>query len=87
MPQAELSALRKRVSDIARKSAIGRLLSDVTLEADRDDEGSDFLRIVVELKTLDEVRDEDIDTLVASIEKAVSDLDERFPSVRFADAA
>jgi len=87
MPQAELSALKKRVADVARKSPLGKRLKDIVLEADRDDEGSDFLRVLVEVKTLESVKDEDLEALVRSIENALSGLDERFPSVRFADAA
>jgi hypothetical protein len=87
MPQAEIPMLKKRVSEVARRSAIGKRLKDVVLEADRDEEGSDFLRVVVQVKTLDSVRDEDLEELIRSIENALSDLDERFPSVRFADAA
>lgn len=86
MTQADLSTLEKRVRDVAKESILGERLKDVTLEADRYDE-SDFLRILVEVKTLESVSDEDLEAVVESIESAVSELDERFPSVRFADAA
>jgi hypothetical protein len=85
--QADIPTLEKRVADIARRSSLGARLQDISLEPARDDEGSDFLRIVLEMKTLDSIPDEEIEALVSSIEKGVSELDERFPSVRFADAA
>jgi hypothetical protein len=85
--QADFSLLKKRVIDVTQESAVGERVRDVVLEADRDDEGSDFLRIILEVKSLDGVSDANIEALVESIEKAIGDLDERFPSVRFADAA
>jgi hypothetical protein len=85
--QADFSTLKKRVVEVMRKSLVGERVRDVLLEADRDDEGTDFLRITLEVRPLDGVSDADIEALVESIEKTVGDVDERFPSVRFADAA
>lgn len=85
--QADFQVIRERVLDVTRASPIGERLLDVVLEGDRDDEGADFLRIILQVKSLDGVSDDQMAAVVESIEKVVSDLDERFPSVRFADAA
>lgn len=87
MKHADFSVLKKRVLDVARSSAVADRVSDVVLEADRDDEGSDFLRIIIEVKSLDGLRDSEIEALVDAIEAATAEIDERSPSVRFADAA
>ena len=87
MQRTELSALKDRVSEVARKSAVADGLTDIVLEADRDNDGGDFLRIILKIKSLDRVSYKDLAALTTSIENAVGDIDERFPSVRFADAA
>jgi hypothetical protein len=87
MKQADFSIIKKRVLDVARDSAIGEHTRNVVVEADRDDTGSDFLRIVFEVDSLDDVSDAELLRVIGSIETAIAELDERFPSVRFADAA
>ena len=84
--QAELSALESSVRDAVRKSALAERIKDVALEADRDNEGSDFLRVQLQVKALDCIGDDEIEALVHAIERAVADLDERYADVRFADA-
>lgn len=85
--QVELSDLNKQVSDLADQSRVADRVKKVRLESDRDEDGDDFLRVIVEIKNFDGVRDEDLAALASAIERAVSAVDERFPSVRFADAA
>jgi hypothetical protein len=85
--QADFSVLKKHILNVTKDSVVGDRISDVVLEADRDDEGSDFLRIILEVKSLDGVSDTDIEAVVESIEAAAAEMDERSPSVRFADAA
>jgi hypothetical protein len=68
-------------------SAVGERLRNVVVEADTDETGSDFLRIVLETMPLDGVSDEDLEAVVRSIEIDLSEVDDRFPSVRFSDAA
>ena len=85
--QTELSALRQAAIDAVRRTPAGKQVADIVLEAGRDNEGSEFLRVLVQVKTLDKAKEAEIEELMNSIEGAVSALDERFPSVRFADAA
>jgi hypothetical protein len=87
MKQADFSVLRKCVLDVIKDSVVGERVRDVVLEADRDDDGSDFLRVILEVNSLDGVSDADIEDVVDAIETAIAELDERSPSVRIADAA
>jgi hypothetical protein len=87
MPYADPSELKTRVSDIVRRSAIAAHFREVLLDADQVREEKDFLRVLIEVDALSEVRDEDLQALTTSIEDALSSVDERFPSVRFAEAA
>jgi hypothetical protein len=87
MQQTDLSTLKKRISEVAKKSAVAGGVTDVVLEADKDAEGGDFLRVILKIKSLERVPRKDSAALTESIEDAVGDVDERFPSVRFAEAA
>jgi len=85
--QADISILKDTVLAATRRSALAQRVKDVVLEADQDGEGDDFIRIVLEVQSLDKAKDADLEALIESIEKTVGDIDDRFPSVRFADAA
>lgn len=85
--QSDLSELKERVLDTAKKSPVGPQVQAVELEADRDDQGADFLRVTIQLKNGGKAKDADLEALLESIEDAVGAVDERYPSVRFADAA
>jgi hypothetical protein len=87
MRHAELSTIRESIQQAVRKSALGNRVRDISLEADHDNYGSDFLRVLLELDSLDGVSHENMLALITSIEDSVIDLDERYPSVRFSDAA
>lgn len=87
MTQIDLRKIRDRVAEVAKDSAVADRVDEITIEADSDNEGSDFLRVVVTLKDLDTVDDGNLERLIEAVEDAVSVLDDRFPSVRFAEAA
>ena len=87
MKLADLSELKTRVADLAKESSIGRQVQDVVVEANDDDTGGEFLRVVVRMKGVKRLRPRDVEALVRTIEDAVATMDERFPSVRIAEAA
>ena len=87
MKTAELDDLKIRIAGLAKKSAVGGRLRDVLVEASDDGEAGDFLRILIELDDLQHVKVEEVEPLIKSIEVAVAQLDDRFPSVRFGEAA
>lgn len=87
MKQADLSDLSERISDLAKGSPVGEKVEKVSVEASEESEEENILRVVVRLKDMQDVTVEQVEPLVRSIEDLVSQLDERFASVRFAEAA
>ncbi len=85
--QTDLETLRQVVIDTAKKSPVGEKVEDVVLEFDRYDEGGEFLRVMIRLKSADKADYPALAKLIEAIENAVGELDERYPSVRFPDAA
>jgi hypothetical protein len=85
--QIDLDTLKQRVLETARRSAVATKVEDVVLEPDRDEEGTDFLRVVVQLNNMEGIVDSEFEALLEAIERTVGDIDERYPSVRFLDAA
>ena len=86
MAHVNLSELKAAAIGAAKTSRVGSHVDDIDLEAGRDDDGWDFLRVIVRFNGLDDVEDESLEELRDLIESAVSGIDERFPSIRFADA-
>jgi hypothetical protein len=88
MKQTDLSPLRDEIAELVQQSPLGRRVRNVAVEPSEDDDGTgEFLRVIVELKDLETTAFEDVDGLISAIEEAVAKRDERYPSVRFADAA
>ena len=87
MQVTDLTGLKEQITEIARGSPVGDRVEDVSVEAEDDGDGSPFLRIVLKMKKLDDLEVSEVEPLVVSIEDAVSSVDERFASVRFAEAA
>ena len=85
--QADLDTLKRRIVEAATRSGVAAQLGNVAVEADRDEDGADFLRVIVQVKDVAQVDEAEFDTLLEAIERAVGDVDERYPSVRFSDAA
>jgi hypothetical protein len=85
--QTDLATIRKQVLETARRSSVAERVEDVVLEPGRDDEGADFLRVIVQVKPGDESDDAELEALPEAIESTVGSLDERYPSVRFSEAA
>jgi hypothetical protein len=87
MKQAETTELKRRIEAIGRASPLGSRLRHVDVEADEDGEGGSFLRVSLQLEHPETLNWDEVEPLVRSIEESVAAVDERFPSVRFADAA
>ncbi|MBX9645121.1 MAG: hypothetical protein K2W91_13615 [Novosphingobium sp.] len=79
--------LREIVAAILQRGEIAKFVSEVELESDLDEFGDEFLRVVVRLKPTDKDIDEALESVLEQIEDAIAKLDDRFPSVRFLDAA
>lgn len=85
--QIDLDILKQRVIEATKHSAVADQVEEVALEPDRDEWGTDFLRVVVQVKNIDHAADADLEALLEAIERTVGAVDERYPSVRFSDAA
>jgi len=73
--------------EIARNSSVASRVRDVHVEASDDGLGGEFLSVQFEMADLDTLEPDEVEPLIESIEKTVAEKDERFPSVRFAEAA
>lgn len=80
-------ALNGQVLEAVRRSAFADALRDVRVEPAWDENGVEFLRVVLVLELPDHNVDSELEALLERIEEAVSSVDERYPSVRFLDAA
>jgi hypothetical protein len=84
---ADLEAIKERVVGATRGVEAKVGIDNITLEVDRDDYGDDLLRVIIKVKHSDRATEADYEAWLEQIEKAVSEIDSRYPSVRFADAA
>jgi hypothetical protein len=87
MKQATLSELADRIRQVAEAASIGAQVRGVSVAANDDEAAGDYLQVVIRLTDLAKLKFEDVRPLLRSIEDAVAEVDDRFPSVRFADAA
>lgn len=87
MRRADPVHLKRIVSDIVRRSELGGHLRDVVLEFDDSNSDDDLIRVIIELDSLGEASDDELAALISSIENSFTNVDERFPSIRFAEAA
>jgi hypothetical protein len=87
MKQAELTELQRRIEAVSKASALGARVKHVEVEADEDGEGDPVLRVSLQVEQPESLDWDEVEPLVRSIEESVAAIDERFPSVYFADAA
>ena len=83
----DLEAIKARVVDATRGAEAKVGISDITLEVVRDDDGYDFLRVIIQVKHGERASDAEYMTWLEAIEKTVGEVESPYPSVRFSDAA
>lgn len=83
---ADLSSLKKKVTETVEAGSLADQVGAIDIESDIDRDELEFLRVVIALKA-GGVADEELERLLEDVEKAISELDERYTSVRFLDAA
>ena len=83
----ELVDLQKAIAAALASDPLAELVTKVAVQADSDEFGSEFLRVLVNLKPSDHDQMEELSELISRIEDAVAQVDNRYPSVRFLDAA
>jgi hypothetical protein len=87
MKQAEISEIKRLIESLSRDSWLGADLKQVDVEPSEDGLGGDFLRVDLHVGHPERVEWKNVAGLIRSIEDAVLDIDDRFPSVHFPDAA
>lgn len=66
---------------------IGERVTSITIEKALDEDGDEYLRVALRLDKLANLKVEELAHMVQTIERAVAEIDERFASVRLAEAA
>lgn len=79
--------LRTAIAKALDAGGLAALMTGFEIESDLDEFGDEFLRVVVKLKPTDRDIDAVLEATLERIEEAVAPLDDRYPSVRFLDAA
>jgi hypothetical protein len=82
---AEPETIRAALSKLIH-SRLPKGVDEVGVEPAVNDEGDEYLLVTVKLASA-HVDDEALESLLEDIETKVASLDERYPSVRFLDAA
>ena len=85
MRHADPLELASAVKRIVGGSSLSEKFERVGVEAGDYNDESNFLRILLFLRDTKNISDEDVDSLTSSIEIEISKIDDRFPSVRFAE--
>lgn len=78
----------KQIVEAAIKSApASKQIRSVNIEPEVDDEGTEFLRVILGVRDEGQQDEEALEALLEKIEGALLEIDSRYPSVRFQDAA
>lgn len=83
----ETESLTSKIVEMVHASRVAADVTNVAVEPDADNDGIAFLKVKITLKDTDKADDADLDALVECIEDAVLEIDDRYPSIRFLDAA
>jgi hypothetical protein len=83
----ELSELKKSVLTLVESGPLAEAVDMVDIEPDSDDTGTEFLRVIISVKPTDKNIDDQLEVLLEDLESHIAQVDERYASVRFQDAA
>ncbi len=84
--EANLDQLRRRIVETTQASQLRASIGKISLEPAADDDGEAFLRVIIELAD-DRASPSELLVLLESIEDMISQIDDRYPSIRFSEAA
>ncbi len=87
MSNAEFSEVTRRVQEVVGKSDLAEQVTGISVAETTDESGSEFLRVVLSLRSLKKLDFDRIEVFVRAIEDSVAEVDDRFASVRLAEAA
>lgn len=84
---ADVETLRETVTKAAKDGPLADAVKSVSVEPARDEDGDAFLRVQLTLELPKGYLDDQLADLIEHIELSVAAVDERYPDVRFLDAA
>lgn len=85
MKHADPEQLEKLVTDVVMSSSHAKKFKGVEIQdADFDNE-IEYLKVRIHFKNLNKTPDDDIRKIVSSVEGAVAQQDDRFPSIWFSN--
>ncbi len=85
MKYADSDQLATLVKGAVQASPLASKINGVDVEiGDFNDEG-EFIRVLIHIKKLGDLSDDEVDSVTSSIEGVISKYDDRFPSVRFSE--
>lgn len=87
MAQAEFTEVTRTVREAVGKSDLASEVTGITIDENTDETGGEFLRVVLSLRSLKKLDFDQIELFVRAIEDSVAEIDDRFASVRLAEAA
>ncbi len=87
MTQAEFSEVTRTVREAVGKSDLASEVTGIWIDENTDETGGEFLRVILSLRSLKKLDFDQIELFVRAIEDSVAEVDDRFASVRLAEAA
>lgn len=87
MAQIAPAELQKVITELSKRFEVGKLLTRVEIEPGVADDSEATLRIILRVKNLRRASLSDLQGFVTAVEDSLSERDDRYPSVRFAEAA
>ena len=87
MAQAEFSEVTRTVREAVGKSDLASEVTGIWIDENTDETGGAFLRVILSLRSLKKLDFDQIELFVRAIEDSVAEVDDRFASVRLAEAA
>jgi hypothetical protein len=85
--KVELTDLKERVEEALATSPLRKSVGSFELDEGRDDDGMEFIRVIFDINASSTIPDKELANFADYIESALAQMDERFASVRFSDAA
>jgi len=86
MKQAEIPELAGLITGLSKASSLGRRIRQVEVEPGEFEDGAPYLRVWLHFDRTRDLTWYIVEPLVTSIEDSVEEIDDRYPSVRLANA-
>lgn len=83
----DIKEIEKAVGAAARQGPLADFIQGIAVEADQDEDNEDFLRVMIQLRHVKKNVDAELEAMLERIEETLAGIDNRYPSVRFLDAA